>query len=355
MGAQGVLPAAANGAAVTYKRARLSVRSRLSSSGTLLRGFNAASVRSPALVEADYRAVAAYGANLLRIAVTPTLNVSGTAFELSAADVAYVSTAVLMGNRYSFKVVVVMAPLPGGQLDTYWDRADLKASLVGIWASLATIFKGNRSIAGYDLLNEPVQPKDRDVPVGSAEYWRPLATDMITAIRAVDPMATCIFEPSPYGLPVGFWPSGVPLVPLPFANVVYSVHFYEPQNVTHQGINGNPAPVSYPSGIYTKQLLSDYAEYVRLFTRAYPTQRVYVGEFSFIRSGSGDSVPTWLADAIDIFESEGWHWTYHAFREYEGWDAEIELGPLGSPGPRTSSATGIKTLVKNGFSKKVQP
>ena len=160
---------------------------------------------------------------------------------------------------------------------------------------------------------------------------------------------------SPYGLPVGFWPSGVPLVPLPFANVVYSMHFYEPQNVTHQGINGNPAPVSYPSGIYTKQLLSDYAEYVRLFTRAYPTQRVYVGEFSFIRSGPGDSVPTWLADAIDIFEREQWHWTYHAFREYEGWDAEIDVGPLGSPGPRTSGATGIRTLVENGFSKRAQP
>lgn len=34
------------------------------------------------------------------------------------------------------------------------------------------------------------------------------------------------------------------------------------------------------------------------------------------------SAARYLSDLIEIFEAEGWHWSYHAFREFHGWSAE---------------------------------
>jgi hypothetical protein len=33
-----------------------------------------------------------------------------------------------------------------------------------------------------------------------------------------------------------------------------------------------------------------------------------------------------LADVIDIFEAHGWDWSYHAFREWNGWSVEHGSG-----------------------------
>jgi len=56
---------------------------------------------------------------------------------------------------------------------------------------------------------------------------------------------------------------------------------------------------------------------------------IYVGEFSCIRwapLSPLNGLPTannYVADAIALFESYGWSWTYHAWRQYYGWDAEV--------------------------------
>ena len=315
-----------------------------------IRGFSLAGSGIVPRVEQDYADLAAYGANIARIGVDATLNGSG-AFELATSEWDYMQLAVDMGRKYGFKVVITLSPTPNGQDAIYWDRTDLKANLVDIWTQIATQYNGDPVIAGYDLINEPVQPKDRNIPVGSTEYWRPLATDMITAIRAVDPNVVIIFEPSPWGAPVGFWPSGVPLVPLPFSRMVYSFHFYDPHELTHQGLPGYSTVINYPTTYpYTKAYLSDVLQYVRLFTAAYPEAPVYMGEFGMMRSAPGNSTPNWLTDVIDLVDAEGWNWTYHAFREYQGWDSEIELGPIASPGPRSAIATTISLLKAKGFS-----
>ena len=47
---------------------------------------------------------------------------------------------------------------------------------------------------------------------------------------------------------------------------------------------------------------------------------IYIGEFSAMRWAPG--AEAWLRDAISIFEQNGWDWSYHAFREWQGWSAE---------------------------------
>ena len=60
----------------------------------------------------------------------------------------------------------------------------------------------------------------------------------------------------------------------------------------------------------------------------------------------------WLDDAISIFEEHGWDWSYHAFREYDGWS--VEHGSDKSD--RTvKETTPRKELLLKYFGRNVQP
>ena len=58
---------------------------------------------------------------------------------------------------------------------------------------------------------------------------------------------------------------------------------------------------------------------VRDFQLAYNVQ-IYAGEFSAARWAPGAA--DYLRDCIDLFEEYGWDWSYHAFREWDGWSVE---------------------------------
>ena len=86
--------------------------------------------------------------------------------------------------------------------------------------------------------------------------------------------------------------------------------------------------MAYPGQVagrtWNKQTLRDAMASVVEFQQAYNVQ-IYVGEFSVIRWAPGDSGRRWLQDVTDTFEEHGWDWSYHAFREWDGWS--LEQGP----------------------------
>ena len=308
----------------------------------VLRGFNLGA-RGPApLTAKDHADLAAYGANVVRIGVNVPVSASGQAFDMAETEWQFIDRTVAMGRRFGFKVILALVPLPLGEAAVHWNRPELEASLVDIWARLAARFKGDTVIAGYDLINEPVVTEDRN-----GNPWRDLAVKIIQAIRAQDADSIVIFEPSPWGLPKGF----EQLTPLPFSGVVYSFHFYEPHALTHQGLYEHRAAFSYPSEVASKASLWKAVEPVRAFARKYSVP-IFVGEFSVVRWAPDGSAARYLGDAIELFETEGWGWAYHAFREYEGWDAELDPSlPRGARGTRSGNATAIRLLVERGFSK----
>ncbi len=308
----------------------------------VLRGFNLGARGPTPFAAKDYADLAAYGANVVRIGVNVPVNVSGRAFDMAASEWEYLERTVAMGRTHGFKVIVALVPLPLGEAAVHWSRPELKASLVDIWARVAARFKGNAVIAGYDLVNEPVVTQDQ-----SSDPWRDLAVKVVQAIRAEDADSIVIFEPSPWALPKGF----AGLTPLPFPGVVYSFHFYEPHAFTHQGLYEHRAVLGYPSQAVSKASLASAVEPVRAFARKYSVP-IFVGEFSVVRWAPGDSAARFLNDAIEIFEAEGWGWAYHSFREYEGWDAELDPSlPRGARGIRSVDAPAIRLLVERGFSK----
>lgn len=204
-----------------------------------------------------------------------------------------------------------------GSDDRFFTDPACQHQFVRVWERIAERYRGVRSIWGFDLVNEPVE----DIVEEGCDDWQALAERAARAIRHIDPARTIIVEPASWGGPSGL----ADLVPLSISNVVYSVHMYLPHAFTHQGVHGPGPEFRYPGTVegkaWDKAQLEAALKPVIDFQRTYGVH-IYIGEFSAIRWAPEGSAVRYLSDLIDIFEAQGWDWSYHAFREWSGWSVE---------------------------------
>jgi hypothetical protein len=262
--------------------------------------------------------------------------------------------ALPLCEQYGLQVVVDLHSPPGGRLVSgggyagsdfgLFTSAACQRRFVEIWQQMARKYQGVKAIWGYDLANEPVEGV---VEEGLAD-WQELAERAAKAIRAIDPARTIIVEPAHWGSPDGL----KELQPLDVPNVVYSVHMYVPGSFTHQGVHGPGKPYRYPGEIEGKRW--DKAQLEAALKPAIDFQKtygvhMYIGEFSAIRWAPDNSAHCYLRDLIEIFEAHGWDWTYHAFREWDGWS--VEHGPDRTDHQPSPTPTDREQLLRSWFAK----
>ena len=250
-------------------------------------------------------------------------------------------------RKYGILFVIDLHSPPGGRDETrdmhmFYDKkyAD---HFIKVWQRIARRFKGNPSVWAYDLVNEPVQT--RPAPY---DYWN-LQRMAAEAVRRIDPDTPIIIEANEWDSPTAFRY----LSPLAMDNVIYQVHMYHPGQFTHQfvgnsyGEQGRRNFVRYPGKIgseyWDKEMIRKRLQAVRDFQKRH-NARIFVGEFSAILWAPGAA--DYLRDCIEIFEEYGWDWTYHAFREWNGWSLEHE----GTPGNiRPSANNDRREVMLKGF------
>lgn len=244
-------------------------------------------------------------------------------------------------KKYGLKVVVDLHTPAGGRGPTrecnLFFEKEYEEYFYACWRKIATRFRGRPEIFGYDLINEPVQ-------------HNPTACDYLTlqrkaaeAIRAIDPDTPIIIESNEMDAPQAFWY----LKPLKMDNIIYQVHMYLPGSFTHQlGDRPKDGWRGYPdeSRGWNREFLREQLKPVREFQRKTGC-RIYVGEFSAVAWAPG--ADAYLRDCIDIFEEYGWDWSYHAFREYDGWSVEHEGADAKSLRP--AGDTPRKRVLLDGF------
>jgi len=296
-----------------------------------------------------------WGANLIRWQLNMTnaqTKVVGT--DLTKYDnwitekLKELDNVLIVCKQYGIKVVIDLHSIPGGR-DSNGTKIfyfkEFNDHFIKVWQSIARRYNGNPSVWGYDLMNEPLQNK-------STEKGMDYISTQIKASRAIrniDKKTAIIFEVEEMDSPSGF----ISLSPIPVSNVIYEVHMYQPGTFTHQGVFDNTNSISYPgriSGIsYDKNVLKDRLQPVRDFQLKYNVP-IYVGEFSAIRWAPGAA--QYLSDCIDIFEDYGWNWTYHAYREWDGWDVEYENGTSKTDPPKRATLdTDRKKVLLKWFAK----
>ena len=235
---------------------------------------------------------------------------------------ALLDNALALCKPQGIRLLIDMHWTPGGHdntpqkvLEVFKTQA-ANDTLVAAWRRIAAKYKGNPGIFGYDLINEPVQPTP---PVANLDA-RTTEINIGNAIRAIDRTTPIFISFAQGDDPYAFKNP----TPVPLTNVFYEVHMYIPHSFTGQ----TGTSVVYPGNIegqwYDKSTLTGLLDTVRNFQNKYSV-RIFVGEFSAKRYAPGAA--TYLQDCISIFESFGWSWCYHAYREDKSWSLEYADTP----------------------------
>lgn len=201
------------------------------------------------------------------------------------------------------------------------------------WKQIATRFKDEPMVWGYDLINEPGTPQNNIYHHIQSQY------DCAKMIREIDPNTPIIVELYP-------WNTVHPYIDyaFPLKDIIYSIHIYEPITYTHQGVNSyknntGSYPGTFISTSYNKEQLEKTYAPVLEFQKAH-NAHIYLGEFSAIIWAGGND--KYIEDVIKIAEENNWDWTYHAFREWPGWSVEHEY----LNGPRVATTPRKEVLLK---------
>jgi endoglucanase len=286
----------------------------------------------PRMTQEDLRVLArSWGGNLVRWQLlrvpAPAENGDPDAYDRwLAGELERLDEVLSWAEKWNVKVVVDLHSPPGGPVGeggtvnaggAFWTNRAAQDRFVTVWQRIARRYKGQReTIWGFDLLNEP---DDRAVTPGHDD-WQALAARAARAVREIDPDRTLIVEPPRWGDAGGF----AGFRPLDLPRVVYSFHMYAPFEYTHQQLRQPAKPIAYPGWIgdkkWDRSALREAMRPAIDFARRYRVH-LYVGEFSAIRWAPG--ADRYLEDILSIFEEHGWDWSYHAFREWHGWDLEM--------------------------------
>jgi hypothetical protein len=294
-----------------------------------------------------FRDMRAWGATVVRLQLHP-----GTAPWPTLLD--SMESNVRAAGAAGLKVVIDMhnAPVANPSSSSLWTDATLEPNLISAWTDIALRLKSyGQIIWGYDLLNEPL---DRAQLPSAPRQWRPMAVQVVTAIRAIDSTVWIIYEPGPGSLTYGF----TGLKPLPDRRVIYSLHLYDPDTFTMQSFNEAEAGELQAPFVRWRGALSPLKGVVQPAVEFQERWHVpiYVGEFSVVRWAPEPDGAQWLNDVISLCESHGWSWTYFAFREHNAWSVEDddqywmrpELDPLPAAAPSIRALTVRAALNNNG-------
>ena len=218
-------------------------------------------------------------------------------------------------------------------------EADMRQAYIDAWKMIATRYKDNPTIFGYDLINEPTV-------IGPTPFhWADVQYDVAKEIRKIDPETPIMFEGNRAASAVYF-----NVRPIPLKNIFYEIHMYHPGDYCFQGVNDKAYVAEYPKRAvrYTMDRESLRASMGRVidFQKKYGA-KIYVGEFTATRwvpDGGGK----YLDDLISLFEEYHWDWTFHAFREWNGFSPE-HYGPPNDPklGDNPRKATLLKYFKRN--------
>ena len=218
------------------------------------------------------------------------------------------------------KLIVNLYSPPGG-----FSRRDSKAThrifqnawaqdaFLSAWEKLAARYASNPTVIAFDLLNEPAL---YGKPSANLLDWNKLAVKAGAIIRAQNKNITIVMSPM-YGKTT----TVAKLKKLPYKNVVYTIHFYQPWRFVHQKIFNNTT-YKYPDSFWNRRRLESNLKPIINFQKKYKA-RIYIGEFSVARWAPKASSTAYLNDVMFLFDKYKFDWTYHAFREADVWSLEF--------------------------------
>lgn len=227
-----------------------------------------------------------------------------------------------------------------GLSDGVFKSQAAQTRLINAWKLVATRYKNSPAVWAYDLANEPIvspYPYSYTYPLdNSILMWPQLADTLVKEIRKIDTEKGIIIESLNYSINM----DDIKPIDASVPNIIYSVHMYQPQSLTHQQFSSQTPAYSYPGTIdgvyYDKAKLKEILAPMKAYQEKYRVP-IYIGEFGCIRWAPNNSAYNYLRDCIEIFEEYNWDYAYNTFRTWDGWSVEHSTGWYDSVLPATKT------------------
>ncbi len=276
------------------------------------------------LDEADIAFMKSLGATVVRLSVNYRhFEDDAQPFEYLEAGFARLDRAIEWCARHGLYAIIDLHAVQGWQNtdwhsdnssrhSLFWQHPHFQERFIALWQEFARHYKGNPAIAGYNLMNEPVN----NAPGG--RFSNTYATDWdsinriyrrtVEAIRTIDTEHIIFLEGD-------YFSTRFDGLEAPFAaNLVYSSH-----NYTAAGFGPGP----YPGTFGGQQWNRAYQETVLLtrqgtqFAQRH-TVPLWVGEFGAVYNGPAEEIPDRvqaLDDQLEVFNAHRIHWTMWTYKD----------------------------------------
>lgn len=251
------------------------------------------------ITTADLDNIKAAGFNTVRVPVWwgqfyPLDNVSNAGWRADAFDMLdWLVNACAQRGLY---VVIVMHGVVGGQStsdttgqansNSYWNNANNQGNTGFMWWQIANHYKGNPTVAGYDLLNEPTGAPNSAAVISAYD-------SLYSTVRSADPDHIVYIEGT-----FGNW--NWDMLPSPashnWTNVVYQMHEYQYSNMSDAGVRAG-----------TDKQVNDFNNHASWNVPG------YVGEFNDF----GNPASTWQY-TVNAYNNAGLSWTMWSYKATHG-------------------------------------
>jgi endoglucanase len=250
--------------------------------------------------EEDYKRVRDMGMNAIRFYLNYQI------FEDDATPYVYKSAAwdwidqnIAWAKKHDIYLILNMHVPQGGfqsngDGDALWNNPENQNRLKALWFNIAKRYANEPTIAGLDLLNEPVVTT-------SIDQWKNFSQSIIDTIRTVNTNSMIIVER--VNAIDDNWSnnSDMNFFDLNDNNLAYEFHFYLPMEFTHQGASWIGGGNTFPIG-------QTYPDANRVFVKG--------NSFFYTASFANARIPTGTYDWMEYAESP----------KYKIQDEKIKLG-----------------------------
>jgi endoglucanase len=194
------------------------------------------------------------------------------------------------------------------------DVKTCRTKLSAFWRQVAPRYKDAPATVLFELLNEPNGQLDSDA-------WNNELVRLLKIVRKSNPTRNIVIGPAD-------WNSLDALqrlaLPKEDAHIIVTVHYYEPQEFTHQGASWLPH-ITFPTGVTwgtdaDRQAIEQDFDSIAEWSKA-QDRPIFIGEFGAYNKADMASRAAYTAAVARAADARGWPWAYWQFDDdFEAYD-----------------------------------
>lgn len=189
---------------------------------------------------------------------------------------------------------------------------EIQRVFISRWRSIASEFKKNSAVIGYELMNEP--------PAGYGKLYRPFITKLIKAIREVDQNKEIIIAST--GTTANQF---LKTKPFPCNNLAYAFHLWDWPRLSKENTKMKWSRARKLQAIELFDKIKKWQKDNKIYNNQINVTEV--GCFRYSGYPDHENAKNFFNDILPLLNKAGWNYYLHSFRDADCWDYEKGNNP----------------------------